>query len=181
MAAFRPLLAVVLLALAACACDAQYLGRRVGKVTSAMRAPQVTGSRGDYNSTGTVALALFKYGETYNIRYSVHVWRLDRPEIPKKATVHYGTRFTTGPVQIEFSDNKWVNMTSNYQRPNRPKLYTYVIAGVWHDVAKIKAANGKSLEVTMKAIIAAPRQYYALVTAPSHPDGAIRGQFHRSR
>ncbi|CAI5985635.1 unnamed protein product [Closterium sp. NIES-65] len=146
-----------------------------------MRAPQVTGSRGDYNSTGTVALALFKYGETYNIRYSVHVWRLDRPEIPKKATVHYGTRFTTGPVQIEFSDNKWVNMTSNYQRPNRPKLYTYVIAGVWHDVAKIKAANGKSLEVTMKAIIAAPRQYYALVTAPSHPDGAIRGQFHRSR
>ncbi|CAI5496798.1 unnamed protein product [Closterium sp. Naga37s-1] len=117
-----------------------------GKVTSEMRASQVTGSRGDYNSTGTVALAFFKYGETYNIRYSVHVWRLDRPEIPKKATVHYGTRFTTGPVQIEFPSDKWVNMTSNYQRPNRPKLYTYVIAGVWHDVAKVKAANGKSLE-----------------------------------
>ncbi|CAI7795151.1 unnamed protein product [Closterium sp. NIES-53] len=122
-----------------------------------------------------------RYGETYNIRYSVHVWRLDRPEIPKKATVHYGTRFTTGPVQIEFPTDKWVNMTSNYQRPNRPKMYTYVIAGVWHDVAKIKAASGKSLEVTMKAIIAAPRQYYALVTAPSHPNGAIRAQFHRSR
>ncbi|GJP32685.1 hypothetical protein CLOM_g17286 [Closterium sp. NIES-68] len=142
--AFRPCLALLLLTVAACACNAQSIGMN---------------------------------GEAYSVRYSVAVMQVGNWAFPDKVTVNQGVRNANGATQLEFP-TAWKNRTLTPQPVKRAKVFRYIMEGVWRNAENVNTASGKTLEDLMKAILAAPRTYYALVTSPSFPQGAIRGQLY---
>ncbi|CAI5984415.1 unnamed protein product [Closterium sp. NIES-64] len=135
---------------------------------------------GDTKSTGDFGRAIFRTKDIiFNVRYSVHVTQRGKAAFPTLATVNVGSHGTNGAVQIKFPTN-WRNKTDNSQPVRGTKVYKYVVAGEWRNASGITVASGKTLEKEMRAILKKPNAYYALVTSPLHPNGAICGQIYRS-
>ncbi|CAI5995730.1 unnamed protein product [Closterium sp. NIES-64] len=150
-----------------------------GRVSTSLNGAQVVGSTGDLKSTGSLALGLYRFGKSYWVRYSVTVSQVGNSAFPTKATVNAGKYGANGAVQYEFPTN-WQNRTVTPQPATRRlKIYNYVLEGVLKNAGSITTASGKTLDVLVMDILKAPRSYYGLVTSPSYPNGAIRGQLHK--
>ncbi|CAI5461791.1 unnamed protein product [Closterium sp. Yama58-4] len=177
--AFKPLLALVLLALAACACTAaEPIGRRIARVVTKMNGVRVVPRRtGDTKSRGDFALAFFRHEDTFNVRYRVVVSQRGKAAFPTLVTVNAGRYGINGAVHIEFS-TAWHNITVNPQPLRGTKVYAYLLEGEWRNASGITVASGNTLEKEIRVIFKRPSAYYALVTSPSHPNGAIRGQLY---
>ncbi|CAI5461790.1 unnamed protein product [Closterium sp. Yama58-4] len=102
----------------------------------------------------------------------------DNSAFPTKATINAGKYGVNGAVQYEFPTN-WLNRTVTPQK-RRVKVYNFVLEGLLKNAESITTASGKTLSVLVMDILKAPRSYYGLVTSPSYPNGAIRGQLYKS-
>eukprot|EP00475_Leptophrys_vorax_P039146 TRINITY_DN7011_c0_g1_i1.p2 TRINITY_DN7011_c0_g1~~TRINITY_DN7011_c0_g1_i1.p2 ORF type:complete len:115 (+),score=1.72 TRINITY_DN7011_c0_g1_i1:147-491(+) len=99
-------------------------------------------------------------------------------EVPSSAEIRVARAGRNGGPILRLDNAQWQIFNPSARRlvTRVTQTNNYMMSGTYGTTADQKIATGETLKSLIEAMLDDPSQFYAIITTPAYPNGAVRAQ-----